>query len=76
MTDNQFQHLLDRLCKANVRYKKLLAECEQEYQRRHGVNPSDCNDDFWIDSFHVQACAHVTVYEVDHFAQLYKSING
>lgn len=33
-------------------YKKALEVIETEYERRFGVNPSDIDDDFWIDTFH------------------------
>lgn len=52
MTDRQFTNLLRKTARAYNRYKPLLEAAEKEYKRRYGNNPSDVDDDFWIDSLH------------------------
>lgn len=52
MTNLDFTLKLQALIKANNRSNELLQECEAEYERRYGVNPSDANDDMWIENFH------------------------
>lgn len=52
MTDKQFQKLIDRCVKAAKLHYALLQDAEAEYERRFGFNPSDVDDDFWIDSLH------------------------
>lgn len=52
MTNSQFTKLLRRLANAMNRYGALLIEAEKEYERRYGINPSDEDNDMWIDRFH------------------------
>ena len=52
MNDLRFQALIDRTAAAHRKYHKLLAMAEREYERRYGANPSDLDDDQWIDSLH------------------------
>jgi hypothetical protein len=74
LTNTKFQLKLNALCKANIKYKRLLAECEDEYKARFGLYPSDLSDDFWIDSFHVEANEIISIAEVEDAVSLYKSI--
>ena len=53
MTDKQFKKKLDVLQRHFNRYYELLLVCEAEYEKRFGYNPSELEDDFWIDQFHV-----------------------
>lgn len=66
MTDKQFTELLGRVARAYNRYKPLLDLAELEYERRYGSNPSDVDDDFWIDSLHGACgpCSEITAEEV------------
>ena len=50
MTDRKFQSLLDRTAAAQRKFQTLLREAEAEYARRYGANPSDVDDDEWIDA--------------------------
>ncbi len=70
MTNKQFQRLLDRLHNAHVRYSDLLGEAESEYKRRYGVPPGECDNDIWIDSFHI-AATPMTVTNVHKSATEY-----
>lgn len=74
LSDIQFQKKLDALCKANIKYKQLLTECEAEYEVRYGISPSELSDDFWIDSFHAGFSENVLIAEIDDSVSLYKSI--
>lgn len=53
MNNSKFQSKLTSLAKANLKYKNLLNECEDEYHRRFGFYPSEVDDDAWIDTYHV-----------------------
>lgn len=70
MTDSQFQKVLHKLADANIKYKKLLSEAEDEIKRRYGVHPSDCDNDLWIDNYHV-GCGVMTVDEVTYSMEEY-----
>ena len=61
MRDYQLKQLLWRLEKARAKYFQLLHQAEDEYERRYGKNPSDVDDDLWIDSYHCGALEPVLV---------------
>jgi hypothetical protein len=52
MTDKEFKKLIKDTKAAQKRYLTLLDKAENEYERRFGNNPSDVNDDNWIDTMH------------------------
>lgn len=72
MTDSAFQKLLDRTANAHRKYTALLELAEQEYERRFGDNPSNRDDDFWIDTLHGAGgpATNVTVAQVTDSALL------
>lgn len=41
---------MERTAAAQRKYTMLLREAEDEYERRYGANPSDVDDDRWIDA--------------------------
>jgi hypothetical protein len=53
MTDEKFQKLIDQTIKQKLRFFALLEKVENEYERRFGYNPSDVDDDNFIDTFHM-----------------------
>jgi hypothetical protein len=53
MTDAQFQKALNKVSKTHLDYLCALSIAEGEYERRFGTHPSDWDDDFWIDTYHV-----------------------
>ena len=53
MTDKKFEALMNQCLDANLKYKSLLDKIETEYERRFNYNPSDIDDDQWIDLFHI-----------------------
>lgn len=53
MTDEKFQKLIDQTIKQKLRFFALLKKVENEYERRFGYNPSDVDDDNFIDAFHM-----------------------
>lgn len=70
MTDEKFQQLLDNLSAVNSKYKSLLKQAEKEIERRYGYNPSDVDNDEWIDTFHVST-GTMTVKQVDDSMKLH-----
>lgn len=64
MTDKKFQILLDELAISNARYKGLLNSAEHEIERRYKRHPSDIDNDYWIDTFHV-GIGQMTIKELD-----------
>ena len=53
MTNNQYNKLLHRLVSAKLKYKQLLKEAENEFEKRFGSHPSDIDYDPWIDTYHI-----------------------
>ncbi len=74
MTDQAFQKLLDGLHRKHLAYELALRKAEAEYERRYGSNPSDAEDDMWIDCFHV-AAAPRTVGQVEDGATNYAKLS-
>jgi hypothetical protein len=73
MTNAKFQKLLTATAAAQRKFGSLLKQAEEEYERRFGSNPSDWDDDFWIDSLHGacgDAAAELTVEQVTESAKL------
>ena len=64
MKDSDFQKLLNKLSDANNEYKTILREAEAEYERRFGNSPSDLDDDYWIDTFHVGLSKYETIEDI------------
>ena len=52
MTNKQWQSLINRCIKAGEEHLRLLKKAEDEYIRRYGHNPSEVDDDWWIDALH------------------------
>ena len=52
MNDANFQKLITRTVLAFRKYDALKVRAEKEYERRFKYNPSDIDDDFWIDTIH------------------------
>lgn len=52
MTDKQWQLVINKCVKAGNKHLTLLKIAEDEYIRRYGHNPSEVDDDFWIDALH------------------------
>lgn len=75
MTDKEFNSKLKQLHNAHKKYQQLLGECEDEYERRFGFNPSDIDDDNWIDSFHIN-CIPANLQQVTEHAELALKLNG
>lgn len=52
MTDKEWQTVIDACYKAGKEHLRLLKIAEKEYIRRYKHNPSEVDDDYWIDSLH------------------------
>jgi len=71
VNNSTFTRKLRALAKLQNKACVLLTECEEEYERRYGVNPSDVDDDMWIDAFHGHGFSDPTAVDahtVDHHA--------
>lgn len=53
MTDQEFQVAINTAQEMMRNYYAALRVAENEYERRYGHNPSDRDNDEWIDSMHV-----------------------
>ena len=52
MTDKQWEAIIKRCVKHGKEHQRLITTAEKEYERRYGHNPSDVDDDWWIDTVH------------------------
>lgn len=52
MTDKKWQSLIKKCQKAGNEHLRLLKIAEDEYVKRYGHNPSEVDDDWWIDTLH------------------------
>jgi len=52
MTDKQWQAIINECRKAGDEHLRLLHIAEKEYNRRYGHDPSQVDDDWWIDALH------------------------
>lgn len=52
MTDKEWELMIKRCQKAGFKYFELMKIVEGEYVKRYGHNPSDVDDDWWIDTVH------------------------
>ncbi len=50
MTDEKWKDLIERSAKAHIEANRLRGLAEKEYERRYGKNPSEIDDDWWIDT--------------------------
>jgi hypothetical protein len=69
MTDAQFQKSIDKTMSLLVKYKSALKIAENEYERRYGANPSEIDDNYWIDSLHIGYGSRLTVDTVERNAK-------
>lgn len=63
MNDKQLQTLINKTISARIKYNDILDRLENEYIRRFNVNPSDVDDNLFIDTFHAQQNNNLTVQE-------------
>jgi len=67
MTDKEFMRLIRRTQMVHAHYMDLLKASEIEYEYRYGHNPSETDDDYWIDSMH-QSSISMTIEEIEENA--------
>lgn len=53
MTDKEWAVAIRKASDAAVKHRELIAVAETEYEARYGHNPSDIDDDWWIDTVHL-----------------------
>jgi hypothetical protein len=64
MTDDKLQILINKTIKSKTEYYHLLDKLENEYIRRFGHNPSETDDDNFIDVFHYNQGDSMTVKQM------------
>ena len=64
MTDKKLQLLINNTIKHKLIFFNFLDELEREYEVRFGFNPSDVDDDSFIDVFHMRQGCEMTVKEM------------
>lgn len=52
MEDVEFKRLIVKARSLARKHAKAIEDAEEEYVRRYGINPSDIDDDGWIDTVH------------------------
>ena len=72
MSDNEFMNNCKALWRLTQDRAELMKKVETEYQRRFGAHPSDIDDDFWIDTFHLPGSKIPTLQEIEENAELHK----
>ncbi len=53
MTDSAWKKLIEKAANLAKKHQAAMRESEAEYERRYGHNPSDIDDDWWIDTVHL-----------------------
>ncbi len=71
MTDKEFFNLIKKTHKVCRQHRILLQEAEVEYERRFGNNPSDVDDDSWIDVMHYGTDMYENIEQVIEEANLH-----
>ena len=64
MTNKKLQDLINVTIRLKLKYQSKLELLEQEYERRFGYNPSEIDDDNFIDTFHYAQGSDMTVVEL------------
>lgn len=70
MDNRKLQELMDQCYQAGLKHKRLLEQLEAEYEARFGSNPSDVDDDNFIDTFHYCTGERMTVKQMTKGAKL------
>lgn len=74
LSDKQWQKIIQKSVDLLGEAFRLRELAENEYERRFGKNPSDWDDDWWIDTVHYGGNANVDVKALIKSALLTKSI--
>lgn len=59
MTDKKWLESINSAAQAYQIFVTLRSQAEKEYESRYGVNPSDVDDDFWIDTVQGAGCKDI-----------------
>jgi len=70
MTDKKLQELMNATIRLKLKYQSKLELLEQEYERRFGYNPSEIDDDNFIDTFHYAQGSDMTVAKLIENAKM------
>lgn len=71
MTDREFLSKIKQAMMAAQKHTSLVMELEEEYERRFGGNPSETDDDFWIDTVHQGHGSMPTLKDIEENAMLH-----
>lgn len=52
MTDKQWEKLIIKANNIAIKHRNAIKTAEEEYVKRYGHNPSEVDDDWWIDTVH------------------------
>jgi hypothetical protein len=74
MTDKQWESVIDKCRKKHSEYKKLLQIAEDEYLKRYGFNPSDVDDNLWIDLLHYSHPKKINIDEIKKSAEFFTNL--
>ena len=75
MTDKQWQSVIKKCRKAGDEHLRLLKIAEDEYIKRYGHNPSEVDDDWWIDTLHY--CKRdISLDKIKSAAELHKTVTN
>lgn len=71
MTNKELKKLMDKTYKYACLHHEFLKQLEDEYENRYGCNPSDVDDDFFIDTFIYASGPKCTIKQMDENAKLH-----
>jgi hypothetical protein len=69
MTDKRLQKLMTKTIEQKLKFFGLIDKLENEYIRRFGENPSQMDDDNFIDTFHLGQGNEMTVEKLTEHAK-------
>jgi hypothetical protein len=73
MTDQEWENLIRKCRSKGDEYWALLKQAEAEYEARYGHNPSDVDNDYWIDTLHY-GHGGIDIAEIKRIAEHYSDI--
>lgn len=75
MNDKELQLLMNKTYSACIKHKELLKQLEAEYEKRYGANPSEIDDDYFIDTFHYGSGNRIILSKMKENAKFCKKIH-
>lgn len=72
MTDKQWEKIIKKANEVINLHNSLRSQAEEEYERRYGQNPSEWDDDYWIDTVHY-GHGNVEISKIKEQAEIHKN---